>query len=357
MAEFMDLQSNDDAPIRRREKGLYSDPIEYLRRLSSIERDNELIKTYRFHEEGINYLCSLVEDKLKPLHGNKGNPVPIHLQYLASNTLQLHIGQHFNISQKTISKIILRVTKAFADVAHKHIHLLDKNESSKVKREFLNYCGLPMIVGCIDCTHIRIRAPVSDEKSYVNRKGWHSLNVQAVCDNNCKFENVVIEWPGSVHDSFILRQSNLWNHFEKRCVDSNDVILGDSGYPLRTWLFVPYSNPKTEGQKRFNYALSKGRTRIEHSFGQLKRRFRMCYSICELDTERIPDAILSCFLLHNIAIEMRLPEIEENIDDQQPPIREYEEIDKELPSRSQTEAAKKREAAQRRDTIASRFDY
>jgi len=126
---------------------------------------------------------------------------------------------------------------------------------------------------------------------------------------------------------------------------------------LRTWLFVPYSNPKTEGQKRFNYALSKGRTRIEHSFGQLKRRFRMCYSICELDTERIPDAILSCFLLHNIAIEMRLPEIEENIDDQQPPIREYEEIDKELPSRSQTEAAKKREAAQRRDTIASRFDY
>jgi len=39
MAEFMDLQSNDDAPIRRREKGLYSDPIEYLRRLSSIEQD------------------------------------------------------------------------------------------------------------------------------------------------------------------------------------------------------------------------------------------------------------------------------------------------------------------------------
>jgi len=55
------------------------------------------------------------------------------------------------------SKIILRVTKALADVSHKHIHLLDKSESSKVKREFLNYCGLPMIVGCIDCTHIRIR--------------------------------------------------------------------------------------------------------------------------------------------------------------------------------------------------------
>ena len=80
MAEFMNIQSNHDVPIRRREKGLYNDPIADLRRLSNIERDNELIKTYRFHEEGINYLCSLVEDKLKPLHGNKGNPVPIHLQ-------------------------------------------------------------------------------------------------------------------------------------------------------------------------------------------------------------------------------------------------------------------------------------
>ena len=49
MAEFMDLQAMDlQLPIRRREKGLYNDPIADLRRLSNIERDNELIKTYRF---------------------------------------------------------------------------------------------------------------------------------------------------------------------------------------------------------------------------------------------------------------------------------------------------------------------
>uniref|UniRef100_A0A915LMM5 Putative nuclease HARBI1 n=1 Tax=Meloidogyne javanica TaxID=6303 RepID=A0A915LMM5_MELJA len=146
MAEFMNIQSNHDVPIRRREKGLCNDPIADLRRLSNIERDNELIKTYRFTKRVL------------------------------------------TICVKTISKIILRVTKALADVSHKHIHLLDKSESSKVKREFLNYCGLPMIVGCIDCTHIRIRAPVSDEKSYVNRKGWHSLNVQVVCDIYCKLK-------------------------------------------------------------------------------------------------------------------------------------------------------------------------
>jgi len=103
--------------------------------------------------------------------------------------------------------------------------------------------------------------------------------------------------------------------------------------PFKNILFVPYASQKT-GQKPFNYALSKARTRIEHSFGQLKCRFRKCYSTCELDTERIPDAILSCFFIHNIAIEMKLPEIEEDIDDQQPPIREFEEIDREVPSRS-----------------------
>lgn len=40
--------------------------------------------------------------------------------------------------------------------------------------------GFPKVLGCIDGTQIRIRKPVENEVDFVNRKGYHSLNVQVL---------------------------------------------------------------------------------------------------------------------------------------------------------------------------------
>jgi hypothetical protein len=39
---------------------------------------------------------------------------------------------------------------------------------------FYNMAGSPGVVGCLDCTHVRIKNPLI----YCNRKGFYSLNVQ-----------------------------------------------------------------------------------------------------------------------------------------------------------------------------------
>ena len=44
--------------------------------------------------------------------------------------------------------------------------------------------GYPMCAGAIDGTHIPVIAPKDDPNSYYNRKGWHSLVLQAVVDHN-----------------------------------------------------------------------------------------------------------------------------------------------------------------------------
>jgi hypothetical protein len=62
--------------------------------------------------------------------------------------------------------------------------IFNRYQSKKIK------CQL----GCIDGTHVPIQAPVDDEPSFVNRKGFHSINVQGICDHNSKYmiKNVLL---------------------------------------------------------------------------------------------------------------------------------------------------------------------
>jgi len=53
------------------------------------------------------------------------------------------------------------------------------------------------MIGAVDCTHIPIKALSSNEKAYVNRKGVHIINVQAVCDANMRLLDIVAKWPDS----------------------------------------------------------------------------------------------------------------------------------------------------------------
>lgn len=57
------------------------------------------------------------------------------------------------------------------------------------------------VVGAIDGTHIVIPGPNQHQENYINRKGYHSIVVQVVCDHEVKYMSVNNGWPGSVHDA------------------------------------------------------------------------------------------------------------------------------------------------------------
>uniref|UniRef100_A0AAY5KRK5 DDE Tnp4 domain-containing protein n=1 Tax=Esox lucius TaxID=8010 RepID=A0AAY5KRK5_ESOLU len=62
--------------------------------------------------------------------------------------------------------------------------------------------AFPNVIGALDCTQIRIKLPSeAHEGDCVNRKSFHSINVQMICDAACIITNVEAKWPGSVHDS------------------------------------------------------------------------------------------------------------------------------------------------------------
>ena len=127
------------------------------------------------------------------------------------------------------------------------------------------------------------------------------------------------KWPGSTHDSFIFTDSVIGQQLQTQPRTLEDgLLLGDSGYPCRTYLLTPYLNPSTAQQEAFNKAHTKTRVTIERTFGWWKRRFHLLHSEIRMTPEKTCILIGACAILHNIAILRNEPVDAgfENIEDQ-----------------------------------------
>ena len=144
---------------------------------------------------------------------------------------------------------------------------------------------------------------VQMQKSTATGKVFFSINVQAVCDANLNFIDAVVRWPGSTHDSRIFENSNIFTRFDNGQISG--LLLGDSGYPLKTFCITPYANPEKIVQRRFNKRHSQTRMSIEKAFGVLKRRFpALKHGLRFRDPQNNCYLILSAMVLHNICNDL-----------------------------------------------------
>ena len=137
-----------------------------------------------------------------------------------------------------MSRVIRDVRSCLVSVCQQYIAMpTDPGNLQNNMQGFHNTANFSNVVGAIDCTHIKIKAPSIAEHFFVNRKNYHSITIQGVCDANMKFLNIVAKWQGSTHDALIWANSNLREMFENHTIP-NGWLLGDSGYPLRPWLMT-----------------------------------------------------------------------------------------------------------------------
>ncbi|XP_028306995.1 putative nuclease HARBI1 [Gouania willdenowi] len=83
-------------------------------------------------------------------------------------------------------------------------------------------------------------------------------------------------------------------------------LLGDRGYPCLPTLLTPNPDPQTGPQLHFNVAHSRTRARVVNTIGILKARFQ-CLKKLRVTPARACDIIVSCVVLHNIAINRGEP--------------------------------------------------
>ena len=82
------------------------------------------------------------------------------------------------------------------------------------------------------------------------------------------------------------------------------LIVRDTAYPTKTWLIRPFKDTGglTLDQSKFNRDLSKVRIVSEHAFGMTKGRWRVLLKRLDEDSDRIPDTIIACCVLHNTCV-------------------------------------------------------
>ncbi|ROJ25256.1 Protein ANTAGONIST OF LIKE HETEROCHROMATIN PROTEIN 1 [Anabarilius grahami] len=123
----------------------------------------------------------------------------------------------WNLGSGTVVCLIVReFSHAIRDeMMREYIKLPEGEELQTILLGFKNRWGFPQCAGAIDRSHIPIIAPPENHTDYFNHKGWHSVILQAVVDYKYCFTNINIGWPGSVHDSRVLRNSIIYEKAEE----------------------------------------------------------------------------------------------------------------------------------------------
>nr|XP_026498851.1 putative nuclease HARBI1 [Vanessa tameamea] len=273
--------------------------------------DLDFCTRFRLSKETTLDILQLIEDKLEyPSDRNESispiNQILLTLRYYATGSQQITVGDYCGISKSSSRSIIHRVTAAIASLSRNFIKFPNTEEEiRKTQLSFYNIARFPKAVGALDCTHIRIRSPGGENAEYFrNRKGYMSINVQAICDANLQILDLVARWPGSSQDQTIWNASYRNALFERgRYGDA--ILLADSGYMNRSYIMMPLDNPQTPEEILYNEAQIRSRNPIERLFGVWKRRFPVLALGMQIHLNKCLPVIVATGVLHNIAVKAK----------------------------------------------------
>ena len=185
-------------------------------------------------------------------------------------------------------------------------------------------------LGAIDATEFEIRQPLNQLPSYTSRKCKTTIKLQIVSTHDLEIIDAAVGFPGSIGDARVLRLSPLSRALGAKLVRSNYHILGDTAYPLRQHLLVPFRNNHEleDHEMAFNRALKSDRQVVERAFGLLKMKWRRLKFLDYFRMRYAHRTLLVCCCFHNFGLRHDnwlddAPDVE--LDDEEDPDYEFDE--------------------------------
>uniref|UniRef100_A0A672H9J5 DDE Tnp4 domain-containing protein n=1 Tax=Salarias fasciatus TaxID=181472 RepID=A0A672H9J5_SALFA len=254
-------------------------------------------KHFRMKRDSFSQLCETLRSWLTRKNTKYRAAVP----RIVTNLEYRSIAQLFGVGLSTCCQITQEVITAINVVVRpKYIKHPSSAEFREIVQGFRDRWRFPQVGGCIDGTHIKIRAPSNNSADYYNRKGDYSIILQGVVDHKLRFWDINVGCPGKVHDARVYALSSLCKRGNGG-VDVPVLLLGDLAYPLSTWLIKPYQEGPgvTPDQLNFNSKLSSCCMAVERAYGRLKGRFCCLLKSNETHITFISQIVSACCVLHN----------------------------------------------------------
>ncbi|CAJ1086660.1 putative nuclease HARBI1 [Xyrichtys novacula] len=229
----------------------------------------------------------------------------------------------FDIPKTTVLRAIHKTAKAIREARSRVIHFPPPHSLEEVGQGFARLArhqAFNKAVGAIDGCHIRIKPPKNNRKCYYNYKGFHSIQLQAICDSEARFLDIFVGYPSSAYDTRILRNSPVY--VQSLHPPPVFFILGDAGYPCMDHpitMIVPFKK-SFDGpmQERFNKMHGRARCVVEHAFGQMKTHWGATFlKALEVQPALVSEVALACRFLHNIYLDNR-DVLDEEDEEEQP---------------------------------------
>ena len=257
------------------------------------------------------------------------------------------VADRFGVSKGSLHFYVMQVVEGLSALVTRYIRWPSPEQYPATAERFERKGGFPGVLGCLDGTHIPIKGPSTHRDAFINRKGYASFQLQAVCDSQLRFTHIHTGNAGSVHDSRVYRNSDLKAMLTAHPLPAQYHLLGDSAYPLDSNLLVPYrdNGHLTERQKNYNNIHSSTRVHIERAFGLLKCKWRRLHHLDMVLLDTIPKVIASTCVLHNLIL------IHEG--EEEAVIVDADGLDDALPTVDGPRVVQRRAAQQKREDIAA----
>ncbi|XP_011164982.1 putative nuclease HARBI1 [Solenopsis invicta] len=274
--------------------------------------DIQFAEHFRMSRITFEALLNIVAPLLNPdeyVNVNASKKLLFTIWVLAKQESFLATGDRFGLPKSTGHNIFRSIITILSNIMPLYVKWLDANEYLISCNIFENRSrGFQGVIGAIDGCHIPCKQPIRNPHDYYNRKGFHSIILQGVCNHRGKFIDCFIGLPGRMHDARVFRQSPLFQNISNarvHFIPRQLHLIGDSAYPLMVNLMTPYrENGHLIGpQIQYNTKLSRIRSIIERAFGLLKTKFRRLKYLDIADFDLGNKMIAAACTLHNFIID------------------------------------------------------
>jgi hypothetical protein len=236
---------------------------------------------------------------------------------------------YFQMGESTTRKCVSFLTKGLVScrpLTNQYLRRPTKSDARNIVAMHERVHKIPGMMGSLDVTKVHWkRCPTAWKGQFQGREKVASIGLEAVVDNNLWFWHAAFGFPGTLNDINIWERSSLYESMIDGRHDELDfeflvdgdvfdklIYLVDGIYPPLTRFLSSESDPHTKLAFSFAQDQEADRKDVERGFGVLKLKFlSLLHPINLHHKDDIYYLVLACILMHNMMVEARVENDEE----------------------------------------------